>query len=159
RHQGLCGRNPGRHQLGLGRHAGRPALRADRGTGDGLRGLDLYPDHRVHGCHSRSGRDAEWAIRPRGGEESLTMGELRPSAMSLAVLALTTAGASLVFASEGYTHFIVALVALTVVVGTGLNVLLGLAGQVSLGHVGFYAIGSYTVAILTLKGVSFWLAF
>ena len=28
----------------------------------------------------------------------------------------------------------------------------------SLGHVGFYAIGAYTVAILTLKGVDFWIA-
>ena len=48
---------------------------------------------------------------------------------------------------------------MTAVVGVGLNVLLGLSGQVSLGHVGFYAIGAYTAAILTLKGVSFWLAF
>ena len=79
--------------------------------------------------------------------------------MTLAILALTVAGAMLVFVSEGYTHFILALVALTAVVGVGLNVLLGLAGQVSLGHVGFYAIGAYTVAILTLKGVSYWLAF
>ena len=31
-------------------------------------------------------------------------------------------------------------------VGVGLNVLLGLAGQVSLGHVGFYAIGAYAAA-------------
>ena len=37
--------------------------------------------------------------------------------------------------------------------------LLGLTGQVSFGHVGFYAIGAYTVAILTTKaGFSFWLA-
>src|SRR5947209_343343 len=80
-------------------------------------------------------------------------------AMPLALLGLTAAGCGLVFVSEGYTHFILALVALTAVVGVGLNVLLGLAGQVSLGHVGFYAIGAYTAAILTLKGVSFWLAF
>jgi len=79
--------------------------------------------------------------------------------MTLSILALTAAGVALVFVSEGYTHFILALVALTAVVGVGLNVLLGLAGQVSLGHVGFYAIGAYTAAILTLKGVSFWLAF
>ncbi len=52
-----------------------------------------------------------------------------------------------------------ALVALTAVVGVGLNILVGLTGQISLGHVGFYAIGAYTVAILTLKGVSFWIAF
>src|SRR3954463_6604561 len=80
-------------------------------------------------------------------------------AMPLALLGLTAAGCGLVFTSEGYTHFILALVALTAVVGVGLNVLLGLAGQVSLGHVGFYAIGAYTAAILTLKGVSFWFAF
>jgi ABC-type branched-subunit amino acid transport system ATPase component/ABC-type branched-subunit amino acid transport system permease subunit len=84
---------------------------------------------------------------------------LTPSTMTLAILALTAAGAALVSISEGYTHFILALVALTVVVGVGLNVLLGLAGQVSLGHVGFYAIGAYTASILTVKGVSFWLAF
>src|SRR5262245_292872 len=82
-----------------------------------------------------------------------------PSAMTVAILALMGAGGALVSASEGYTHFILALVALTTVVGVGLNVLLGLAGQVSLGHVGFYAIGSYTGAILTVKGVNFWLAF
>jgi ABC-type branched-subunit amino acid transport system ATPase component/ABC-type branched-subunit amino acid transport system permease subunit len=78
--------------------------------------------------------------------------------MTIAILALTAASVGLVFASEGYTHFILALVALTAIVGVGLNVLLGLAGQVSLGHVGFYAIGAYTAAILTLKGMSFWVA-
>src|ERR1041384_5918851 len=78
--------------------------------------------------------------------------------MTLSILAVTAAGIALVFASEGYIHFILALVALTAIVGVGLNVLLGLAGQVSLGHVGFYAIGAYTVAILTLKGLSFWIA-
>ena len=83
---------------------------------------------------------------------------LTPTAMTLAVLLATAAGVALVFVSEGYTHFILALVALTGIVGVGLNVLLGLAGQVSLGHVGFYAIGAYTAAILTLQGVSFWLA-
>ena len=49
--------------------------------------------------------------------------------------------------------------ALLAIVGIGLNVLLGLTGQVSFGHVGFYAIGAYTVAMLTTKaGCSFWLA-
>src|SRR5689334_16250122 len=62
------------------------------------------------------------------------------------------------FVLEGDGHFVLALVALTTVVGVGLNILLGLAGQVSLGHVGFYAIGAYAAAILTIKGVNFWLA-
>ena len=48
---------------------------------------------------------------------------------------------------------------LTAIVGIGLNVLLGLAGQVSFGHVGFYALGAYTVAILTVVAKwSFWAA-
>jgi len=71
-----------------------------------------------------------------------------------------TAAAGLAFAYQGgdYASFVLAMVALTATVGVGLNILLGLAGQVSLGHVGFYAIGAYTVAILTLKGASFWIA-
>src|SRR5260370_16596059 len=36
--------------------------------------------------------------------------------------------------------------------------MVGLDGQISLGHGGFYAIGAYTVAILSLKGISFWIA-
>ena len=47
---------------------------------------------------------------------------------------------------------------MTVIVGVGLNVLFGLSGQVSFGHVGFYALGAYTAAILTTAaGWSFWL--
>ena len=84
---------------------------------------------------------------------------LRSVAMPLALVALT--GAALLYAAnaEGYAPFILALVALTCVVGVGLNILVGLTGQISLGHVGFYAIGAYTVAILSLQGVSFWIAF
>jgi ABC-type branched-subunit amino acid transport system ATPase component/ABC-type branched-subunit amino acid transport system permease subunit len=84
---------------------------------------------------------------------------LTPTPMTLTIAALTGAGVLLAFGTEGYSHFILALVALTAVVGVGLNVLLGLSGQVSLGHVGFYAIGAYTAAILTVNGVSFWVAF
>ncbi|MDB5962381.1 MAG: transporter [Massilia sp.] len=60
---------------------------------------------------------------------------------------------------NGYYVFVLTGVALTAIVGIGLNVLLGLTGQVSFGHVGFYAIGAYVVAILsTTMGWSFWLA-
>ena len=49
--------------------------------------------------------------------------------------------------------------ALAAIVGVGLNVLIGLTGQVSFGHVGFYAIGAYTVAILTTQaGLPFYVA-
>jgi branched-chain amino acid transport system ATP-binding protein len=81
------------------------------------------------------------------------------AAVPIAIVALTSAALLVAAKSDGYTPFVLALVALTTVVGVGLNILVGLTGQVSLGHVGFYAIGAYAVAILTLKGVSFWIAF
>ena len=59
--------------------------------------------------------------------------------------------------ADGYQIYILALVGLTTIVGVGLNILLGLSGQISLGHVGFYAIGAYAVAILTANhGWNFW---
>ncbi|KQP82651.1 branched-chain amino acid ABC transporter ATP-binding protein/permease [Methylobacterium sp. Leaf117] len=81
-----------------------------------------------------------------------------PGAMPVAILALTLAGLALVGLTGGYSHFVIALVALTTVAGTGLNVLLGLTGLISFGHAGFYAIGAYASAILTGAGLSFWLA-
>jgi len=73
---------------------------------------------------------------------------LRPLPAAAVVACL--AGAA-IFASfaNGYYVFVIATMALTAIVGIGLNVLVGLTGQVSFGHVGFYAIGAYTVAILT----------
>jgi len=69
--------------------------------------------------------------------------------------------AAIAFTALGnsYYVFIMATLGLTALVGIGLNVLLGLAGQVSFGHVGFYAIGAYTAAVLTVAlKWNFWLA-
>jgi len=61
--------------------------------------------------------------------------------------------------ANSYYVFIMATLALTAVAGIGLNVLLGLTGQVSFGHVGFYAIGAYAVAVLTVAARwNFWAA-
>ncbi|HWV89855.1 MAG TPA: ATP-binding cassette domain-containing protein, partial [Burkholderiales bacterium] len=60
--------------------------------------------------------------------------------------------------ANSYYVFIMATLAITAIVGIGLNVLLGLTGQVSFGHVGFYALGAYTVAILAAAKCSFWAA-
>ncbi|CAN5197868.1 branched-chain amino acid ABC transporter ATP-binding protein/permease [soil metagenome] len=60
---------------------------------------------------------------------------------------------------NSYYVYVLATIAMLATVGIGLNLLLGLAGQVSFGHVGFYSIGAYVVAILTTKaGWSFWFA-
>ena len=76
-----------------------------------------------------------------------------------AMVAVLALGAILALTLNGYWVFVLANVALLALVGAGLNVLIGLTGQMSFGHVGFYAMGAYTVAILTTKlGLSFWLA-
>ena len=86
---------------------------------------------------------------------TLVSSRLLMPAVILIGAALLAAFAS---SAESYTLFVIALVALTVIVGVGLNILLGLTGQVSLGHVGFYAIGAYVAGILILKDVNFFLA-
>lgn len=68
----------------------------------------------------------------------------------LALLALVAVTAPTIFPSTFYykiggTIFIAAIAAI------GLNVLMGMAGQVSLGHAGFFGIGAYTVALLPAK--------
>ncbi|WP_432239800.1 branched-chain amino acid ABC transporter ATP-binding protein/permease [Herbaspirillum robiniae] len=81
-----------------------------------------------------------------------------PAALAWSALGFIAA-ATLALSVNSYYVFVLAGIALVAIVGIGLNVLIGLTGQVSFGHIGFYAIGAYTVAILTTKaGLSFWLA-
>lgn len=45
-----------------------------------------------------------------------------------------------------------------VIATMGLNLIVGYAGQKSLGHAAFFGIGAYTTALLLKAGISFWLA-
>jgi branched-chain amino acid transport system permease protein len=67
----------------------------------------------------------------------------------------------------GFTGFIpsvIALIALYALMGLGLNITLGMAGLLDLGFVAFFAVGAYTVGLLTSTGEfgiaqwSFWVA-
>ena len=75
---------------------------------------------------------------------------------SIAVLALVSVIA--VFTLDSYSLLVFTLCALAAVVGVGLNVLIGLSGQISFGHIAFYAIGAYVSALMTLAGLPLWLA-
>ena len=67
------------------------------------------------------------------------------------------AAAIVVLAPNTYWLYLLGLTAVYVIVGTGLNLLIGLSGQVSIGHAGFFAVGAYVTAILTTRfGLSFW---
>src|SRR6516225_4033458 len=69
----------------------------------------------------------------------------------LTVSAILLGICAFIIRANGYELYIVTLVGLTTIVGVGLNVLLGMSGQISLGHAAFYAIGAYVVGIFTTK--------
>jgi ABC-type branched-subunit amino acid transport system ATPase component/ABC-type branched-subunit amino acid transport system permease subunit len=63
------------------------------------------------------------------------------------------------FALPTYPLFVLSLAIVNIVAVLGVNLVMGHAGQISLGQAGFAAIGAYTTALLTVQfGVSFWLA-
>ncbi|WP_343725772.1 branched-chain amino acid ABC transporter ATP-binding protein/permease [Herbaspirillum huttiense] len=96
------------------------------------------------------------AAAPAPGRVKLGLGT--PAALAFSAVGVIAA-ITLALSINSYYVFVLAGIALVAIVGIGLNVLIGLTGQVSFGHVGFYAVGAYTVAILTTKaGLSFWLA-
>jgi ABC-type branched-subunit amino acid transport system permease subunit len=62
-----------------------------------------------------------------------------------------------------YWNYTLGTVGIYVLLGLGLNIVVGLAGLLDLGYVAFFAIGAYSVALLTAPaphniGMSFWLA-
>src|SRR5882757_8716863 len=72
--------------------------------------------------------------------------QLGHRAVTLLVLAAVIALLPLLFPSS-YYYRVAALVWVSAFAAIGLNVLMGQAGQVSLGHAGFFGIGAYAVAI------------
>lgn len=62
-----------------------------------------------------------------------------------------------------YWNYIIGTVGIYVILGLGLNIITGLAGQLVLGYVAFFAIGAYSVALLTSAAPhnlqwNFWIA-
>ena len=49
----------------------------------------------------------------------------------------------------GYWLGVANLIGITIIAATGLNILVGYCGQLSIGHAGFIAVGAYTAAVLT----------
>jgi branched-chain amino acid transport system permease protein len=60
---------------------------------------------------------------------------------------------------SAYVITIATLIAIYAIVACGLNIIVGYAGQISLGHAAFFGIGAYTAALFATKaGLSFWCA-
>lgn len=55
------------------------------------------------------------------------------------------------FVSTSYFISVLIMVGLYTLISTGMNMLMGFAGQISLGHAAFYGIGAYSSAYVTVK--------
>lgn len=103
------------------------------------------------------------ATKPKQRVDALPTAQRR---LVIGPLALLTLALVLLFplALGPFFAQVIAIVALFVLLGLGLNITLGLAGLLDLGFVAFYAVGAYTVALLTssaeygIAGWSFWQA-
>jgi branched-chain amino acid transport system permease protein len=76
----------------------------------------------------------------------------------IAMLMLWTAAALPLFASE-YRVNVMINAMIYILLGLGLNIVVGLAGLLDLGYVAFYLVGAYAYALLNMHfGLGFWLA-
>lgn len=65
----------------------------------------------------------------------------------------------LIFANNRYVLYVMTTSFIFIIAVYGMNILAGYTGQLSLAHAGFFAIGAYSVGILTTTGgMNFWLA-
>ncbi|MEJ5359279.1 MAG: hypothetical protein WHT06_11465 [Desulfobacterales bacterium] len=120
-------------------------------------GLGLSPGGAVLLFLAAAAATAAWAVNgqavrdriaqlPPAGRRGLRLGGWALLALVLAILPQALG----LFLSEVLT-----IVGLYVLLGLGLNIVVGFAGLLDLGYVAFFAIGSYTVAILTSPELGF----
>jgi len=75
------------------------------------------------------------------------------------LLAIALLAAILPFVASMYTTSVLTTALMYVILGLGLNVVVGLGGLLHLGYAAFYAVGAYTYALLHYHfGISFWAA-
>ena len=77
--------------------------------------------------------------------------------LTVAIASVLLAGVPLVLTNP-YQLGMLNLIAVHAIVVLGLNLFIGYAGQISLGHAAFFGIGAYGSAILSLGGIPPWLA-
>ena len=82
----------------------------------------------------------------------------RPMLRRAVMLVLLVGLALLAQITDSYTQYIINLVLIYVIVGIGLNFLLGFAGQFAFAHAALMGIGAYAAALLSTRlGISFWI--
>ena len=75
------------------------------------------------------------------------------------IFLILVAAIPFILANNAYALRTSILVLIYIILALSLNFVLGFAGQLSMGHAAFYAVGAYTTAILTVNyNVPFWIA-
>jgi branched-chain amino acid transport system permease protein len=98
---------------------------------------------------------ANYQRLPRGGKISLQV---------VTLLIVTYVALALPQVSGSFISYVIAYISIYILMGLGLNITLGFAGLLDLGFVAFYAVGAYTVGLLTsygpfgLQHIPFWVA-
>jgi branched-chain amino acid transport system permease protein len=131
-------------------------------------GLSEALEHLAIGAAALTAASLAWDffLLPRHAEDGFAPLPSRGSLLAadnrfrFAVLAASTAFAvafPLLFSPYQVNILIDALIFM--VLGLGLNIVVGLAGLLDLGYVAFYAVGAYSYALLNLRyGLDFWIA-
>jgi len=112
---------------------------------------------------------AAWAARRQGlGAKVTSVPAIekflaRPNARQIVLIAGLVLLLLLPLGVGQYWNYIIGTIGIYVILGLGLNIIVGMAGLLNLGYGAFFAIGAYTVAILTAPephniGMSYWLA-
>ncbi|MDS9471577.1 branched-chain amino acid ABC transporter permease [Sporosarcina pasteurii] len=87
------------------------------------------------------------------------MGKLFNNRTGIMFILLLAIAFPLVFADNRYVLYIMTTCFIFIIAVYGMNLLAGFTGQLSLAHAGFFAIGAYSVGILTTRyELNFWLA-
>ncbi|MBC9224980.1 branched-chain amino acid ABC transporter permease [Aeromicrobium sp. 636] len=85
---------------------------------------------------------------------------LNPRLLGVALVAIALLLAPVVFSEQQYLLRVVTTAAIYAIAAYGLNIILGLTGQLSLAHGAFFGVGAYTVGLLTTdRDWPFWSAF
>lgn len=107
---------------------------------------------------SKSVRKHAREVKDTGGSVIHRLaGEPRICRIALVLLALSAIIFPFVFST--YQTNIMTTALMYIVLGLGLNIVVGQAGLLNLGYVAFYAVGAYTYALLNYHfGIGFWLA-
>jgi branched-chain amino acid transport system permease protein len=83
----------------------------------------------------------------------------KPKFYNTSLVLISVLAAAFPFVFSTYQTNIMTTVLMYVVLGLGLNIVVGLAGLLDLGYVAFYAVGAYSYALLNYHyGLDFWMA-